>query len=78
MKKIIVNIFIILTLFSFTNLQSKEFCNPEGISVEISKQSKVDDNNGDKGRVLVYFDQSLSMQGKIKLKELETYQLNLN
>ena len=66
MKKIIVNIFIILTLFSFTNLQSKEFCNPEGISVEISKQSKVDDNNGDKGRVLVYFDQSLSMQGYVK------------
>ena len=65
MKKIIVNIFIILILFSFTNLQSKEFCNPEGLSVNIPETSSSEDANGDKGNVFVYFDQSLSMKGYV-------------
>ena len=65
MKKIIVNIFIILILFSFTNLQSKESCNPEGLSVNIPETSNTDDSNGDKGKVFVYFDQSLSMKGYV-------------
>ena len=65
MKKIIVNIFIILILFSFTNLQSKEFCNPEGLSVNIPETSSAEDASVDKGNVFVYFDQSLSMKGYV-------------
>jgi len=66
MKKIIAKTFIFLIFFSFTNLQSKEFCNPEGVSVNIPEIAKTEDSNGDKGDVFVYFDQSLSMQGYVK------------
>lgn len=63
MKKIIVNFFIILTLFSFTDSHSREFCNPDGLSVNISKNLDIEGDSGDKGNVFVYFDQSLSMKG---------------
>ena len=65
MKKIIAKTFIFLIFFSFTNLQSKEFCNPEGVSVNIPEIAKKENNNGDKGDVFVYFDQSLSMKGYV-------------
>ena len=66
MKKIIAKTFIFLIFFSFTSLQSKEFCNPEGVSVNIPEIAKTEDSNCDKGDVFVYFDQSLSMQGYVK------------
>ena len=66
MKKIIAKTFIFLIFFSFTSLQSKEYCNPEGVSVNIPEIAKTENNNGDKGDVFVYFDQSLSMQGYVK------------
>ena len=65
MKKIIAKTFIFLIFISFTSLQSKEFCNPEEISVNIPETANVEDSNGDKGNVFVYFDQSLSMKGYV-------------
>ena len=50
MKKIIINFFVILTLFSFTNSYSKEFCNPEDLSFKLLK-IRVDDESN-KGNVL--------------------------
>ena len=61
-----INFFVILTLFSFTNLQSKEICNPDDLSFNIAENSRSEDeNNGEKGNVFVYFDQSLSMKGYV-------------
>lgn len=65
MKKIITKTFIFLILFSFTSLQGKELCNPEGVSVNIPEITKTENSNRDKGKVFVFFDQSLSMQGYV-------------
>ncbi len=65
MKKFIANSFIILILISFTNLQSKEFCSPDELSVNITETSSAKNSNGEKGNVFVYFDQSLSMKGYV-------------
>ena len=65
MNKILIKILIFLFCFSFTFAQSKEPCNPDDLTV--SKPTKIisPSENGDKGDVFVYFDQSLSMKGYV-------------
>lgn len=65
MKKLLINFFVILTLFSFTNSYSKEFCNPDDLSFNIAENSSPEDESNKKGNVFVYFDQSLSMKGYV-------------
>lgn len=65
MNKILIKIFLFLFCFSFTYAQSKEPCNPDDLT--ISKPTRIisPSENGDKGDVFVYFDQSLSMKGYV-------------